>query len=87
MAGVDGMGPELRKWAGVGGLMTVGLRPGEIEQGYIGEVLEAFEDDFAAVGGNIEVANVEVGRKVGQLAFGACVEIDEPEIFVLNFSA
>jgi len=49
--------------------------------------VDAFEDNFFAVGGDVEVADVEVGGKVGELAFGSGREVEEPEIFVLNFAA
>ena len=50
-------------------------------------LLHSFENNFMAVGGDVEVANVEVGRKVGQLSLCTCLEIDEPEILVLNVSS
>jgi hypothetical protein len=64
-----------------------GLWPWEIEKCDIGEVLDPFEDDFTAVRGDVEVANVEPGWEVGQLVFGAGRQINEPEILMLNFSA
>src|ERR1700722_9878609 len=63
-----------------------GLRPGQIQQYDIRVLLHSLEYDFTAVGGYVEVANIEVGSQVGQLPLGAGLEIDEPEIFVLNFS-
>ena len=38
---------------------------GEIEQHHIRMLLLSFEDNFTTVWGDVEVANVEVGRKVG----------------------
>ena len=60
---------------------------GEIQHHHIGTLLHSFEDDFLAVRGDIEVANVEVRREVGQLPLGTRLQVDEFEIFVLNFSA
>ena len=60
---------------------------GEIEQHHIRTLLHSFEDDFAAVRGDVEVANVEVGSEVGQLPLGAVLQVDEPEILVLNLSS
>jgi len=37
-----------------------------------------------AVGGCVEVGDVEAGRYVGELLLGACLKVDEPEILVLN---
>ena len=56
----------------------------EIQQHYVGVLLRSFEDNFAAVWRDIEVANVEVGSDVGQLPLGARLEIDEPEVLMLN---
>ena len=55
-----------------------GIWSRKIELNYVGMFLGAFEDDVAAVWGNVEVAKVEVGRKVGQLRFGAGFEVDAP---------
>jgi hypothetical protein len=46
-------------------------RLGEIQQCHIRLFLHSFEDDFAAVRGNIERANVEVRGQVCQLPLGA----------------
>jgi hypothetical protein len=59
---------------------------GKIEQDHVRPILQAFQDNVAAVGGDVKVANIEVRREVGQLALAAGIEIDEPEILVLNFS-
>ena len=66
---------------------TAGSGLWEIEECDVGEILDSFEDDFVAVWGNIKIANVEVWSEVAQLAFGARVEVNEPEILVLNFTA
>jgi hypothetical protein len=62
------------------------LRPGQIQQHQVGALLQSFEDDFAAVRGEVEIAHVEVGRKVGQLPFRPRIEIDAPKILMLNLS-
>jgi hypothetical protein len=59
---------------------------GQIQGDHFGVLLGAFENEFACVWRDVEVANVEVGREVGQGALRACVEVDEPEIFVFNLS-
>ena len=51
--------------------VAFGLWPREIEECDIGEVLHAFEDNFTAVRGDVEVANVKVLSEVGQLPLGA----------------
>ena len=50
-------------------------------------LLHSFEDDFTAVWGNVEGANIEVGREVGQLSLGTRLQVYEPEILVLNLSS
>jgi hypothetical protein len=62
------------------------LRSGQIQQHQVGAFLHSFEDNFAAVRREIEVAHVEVGRKARQLPLGPRVKIDEPQILVLNLS-
>jgi hypothetical protein len=64
-----------------------GLWSGEIEQHHIRALLHSFEGNFAAVRRDVEVANVEVGRKVGQLPLGARLQVDEPEILMVNLSS
>ena len=66
---------------------TAGSGLWEIEECDVGEVLDSFEDDFVAIRRNIEIANVEVWSEIGQLSLGAGVEVDEPEILVLNFAS
>ena len=59
----------------------------EVHQQYMRALLHSFEDNVTAIRGDVEVANVEVLSEVGQLPLGAGLEINEPEILVLNFSA
>src|ERR1700726_2385806 len=70
-----------RRWVGLG------LWPGEIQQHYIRALLHSFENNFAAVWGDVEVSNVEVGSEVGQLPLGARLQVDEPEILMLDLSS
>jgi hypothetical protein len=49
--------------------------------------LHPFEDNPAAIWGDVEVANVKVRSEFGQLPLGARLEVDEPEILVLNLSS
>ena len=53
------------------GLRRVELWSGEIQEHHVGALLRAFEDDFTAVRGDVEVANVEARREVGQLTLRA----------------
>ena len=48
--------------------------------------LRPLENKFSAVRRDVEVANIEVGREVGQGALRACVEVDQPEILVFNLA-
>src|SRR6266853_1862743 len=64
-----------------------GLRPGEIQEYHIRELLHSFEDNFTSVWRDVEVANVEVCSEVGQLALLPRLQVDQPEILVLNLSA
>jgi len=43
----------------------------EIHQHHLRMLLHSFEDNFRAVCGNVEVANIKVGREVSQLPFRA----------------
>ena len=63
------------------------LLTGKIEKGDVGALLDTFKDQFVGVGGDVEVANVEVGGEIGELALDAGFEVDEPKIFVLDFAA
>jgi hypothetical protein len=67
--------------------LKAGLWSGEIQQDHIGALLRSFEDNITAVWGDVEVANVKIRREVGQLGLGAGVEVDEPEILMLNLTS
>ena len=60
--------------------------PREIDEHDFRVFLHALEDDLAAVWSNVEIPKVEVGRQVGQLALGSCLQIDQPEVLVLALS-
>ena len=64
-----------------------GLSSGEIQQRHIGALLHSFEDNFTTIRRDVEVANVEVGSEVGQLPLDARLQVDEPEVFMLNLSS
>src|SRR6202158_2985199 len=64
-----------------------GLWSREIELHHIRALLHSFEDNFTAVWGDVEVSNVEVGSEIGQLPLGACVQVDEAEVIVLNLAS
>jgi hypothetical protein len=55
-----------------------GLRSREIQQHHMRELLRPFEDNFTSVWRDVEVANVEVGSDVGQLALCTRLQVDEP---------
>ena len=61
-----------RRW------IKAGLWSGEIQQHNIRALLHSFEDNFTAVWGDIEVANVEIGSELGQLPLDAGVKFDRP---------
>ena len=63
------------------------LWPGQIQQYYVRALLHSFEDNFTTVRGDVEVANIKVGREIGQLPLGARLEVDEPEVLMLNLSS
>ena len=67
--------------------VTLRLGTMKIQQGDVRALLLSLENNFMAVCGNVKVANIEVGRQVGQLALGACLEVDEPEILMLNLAS
>src|SRR4029077_8290788 len=64
-----------------------GLSPGQIQEHHIRAFLLSLEDNFTTIGGNVKVADVEVGSEVGQLPFVARVQVDEPEVLMLNLSS
>lgn len=43
------------------------LCPGQVEQRDLRVLLHSFEDGFTSVWGNVESANIKLGREVGQL--------------------
>ncbi len=51
---------------------------GKIKQDYIRVPLHSFENNFAAIPGDVKVANVEVRREIGQLTLGTGLQINEP---------
>ncbi len=65
---------------------TKASRSRKIQHHHVGTLLDSFQDHFPAVWGEVEIANIEVGRKIRQLPLGARVQVDEPEILVLNLS-
>src|SRR5258708_14495614 len=64
-----------------------GFRAGEIQEHHIREALHSVEYNFTCVWRDVEVANVEVCSEVGQLALLPRLQVDQPEILVLNLSA
>ena len=59
----------------------------KIQQHHIRMLLHSFDDNFPAIRGDIEVANVEAGSEPGQLALGTGLQVDEPNVLVLNLSS
>ncbi len=41
-------------------------------------LLQSLQNNFLAVGGDVEIANVEIGSQIGQLALGAGFQIPRP---------
>ena len=50
-------------------------------------LLHSSEDNFVSVWRNVEVANAEVRREVGQLPLGTRLQIDQPQIFMTDLSS
>ena len=48
--------------------------------------LHSFEDHIVAVRGNVEVANVEVGREIRQLVLRPRFQVDQPQVLMPNVS-
>src|SRR6476620_3264984 len=61
-------------------------RLGKIQQHHIRTLLHAFDNNFPAIRGDVKVANVKAGSEPGQLPQGAALQVDQPEILVLNLS-
>jgi hypothetical protein len=66
------------------GCHEAGLWPGRIQQHHIRAFLLSLEDNFTTIGGNVRIADVEVASDAGQLPCGARVQVDEPEVLMLN---
>ena len=64
-----------------------GLGAGQVRQNDLGALLHSFEDDLATVWREVEVLQVEVGGKIGQLALRACWQINEPKILMADLPA
>jgi len=64
-----------------------GLWSGEIEQHHIRALLHSFEGNFAAVRRDVEVANDEIRRKLGEYAPGTRSKIEEPKVLMADFTA
>jgi len=56
----------------------------QLQQHDIRVFLHPFEHDAVSAGRDVEVAYDKVRGQVGQLPLGARLEIDEPEVLVLN---
>ncbi len=67
--------------------LKVGLWPRKIQQHYVRALLYSFEDDFMTIRRDVKVANVKFGRETGELPLDPCVQVDQPEVLVLNLSA
>jgi hypothetical protein len=49
--------------------------------------LHSVKGNFTAIWGDVEVTNVEVGSELGQPPLGARLQVDQPEILMLNLSS
>ena len=68
-------------------LPSGGLWSREIQQHHIRTLLGSFEHNFSAIRRNVEVANVEIRSEVGQLPLSTRLQVNPPEILVLNLSS
>ena len=59
----------------------------QIHQHHFRALLHTFEDYVTAVWGNVKVANIEVGTEASQLPLRTRLQVDEPEILMLNLSS
>src|SRR5262249_3191349 len=63
------------------------LQIGKIQQHHVRALLCSFEDNFMAVWGDVEIANVEVRTKIGQLPLSAVLQVKQPKILMLDLPA
>ena len=66
---------------------ALGLWSREIQEDHIRVLLHPFEDSLTAVWRDVEVANVEIGSEIGQPSLGARLQLEKPEILMLNVSS
>ncbi len=64
-----------------------GLWARKIKQRNVRAILYAFQNKFVAVGGDVEVANVEIRWEISQFTFGPGVQVDEPQILMFDVSS
>src|SRR5947209_11176916 len=50
-------------------------------------LLHSLKNNFTAVRREVKIAHVKIGRKVGQLSLGPRIQIEDPQILMLNFTA
>lgn len=59
---------------------------GKIQKHHTRVLLYTFENYFPAIGGDIEVLNVKAGWKMGELLRIARLQVDAPQILMLDLS-
>jgi len=63
------------------------LAPSQLDQHDVGLRVHALADQLAPVGRDVEVAYLELRRQVGERLLGSGLEVDEPEILVIDWPA
>ena len=63
------------------------LWPGQIKKNDIRLLLNSFENNVTAVRGDVEIANIKIDGQVGNLPFGTRIEVNRPEILMLNIAS
>ena len=61
--------------------------PRALDHDDVGGLVHLFEDGFAAVWSNVEVAHVELPVEVGELTLRSGRQVDHPQILVSDFAS
>lgn len=59
----------------------------QVDQHHFGSVPGALQHRLMTVRRHIEVAGIEIRGQIGELLLGAGLQMDEPQILVLNLSS
>ena len=63
------------------------LWAGEIHEHHVRPVLHSFEDNLAAISGDVKLSNVKACSEISQLPLGATLQVNEPEILMQHLSS